>query len=82
MGKMAPKRCIFKIILTSVTKKRSLDNLFTFRESEKRLTMDSIKVVLLGHFNECEEKRSLGDIFNFRESEKRLTMDSMGVPFS
>jgi hypothetical protein len=44
--------------------------------------MDSVKVVLLGHFNECEETRSLDDLFNFRESEKRLTMDSMGVPFS
>jgi hypothetical protein len=44
--------------------------------------MDFVKVVLLGHFNECEETRSLDDLFNFRESEKRLTMDSMGVPFS
>jgi hypothetical protein len=44
--------------------------------------MDSIKVVLLGHFNECEETRPLNDLFNFRESEKSLTMDSVGVPFS
>ena len=66
----------------SVTKTRSLNNIFIFRESEKRLTMDSIKVVLLGHFNECEEIRSLIDLFNFREPEKRLTMDFVGVPFS
>jgi len=66
----------------TVTKTRSLDNVFIFRESEKSLTMDSIKVVLLGHFNKCEETRSLDDVFNFRESEQSLTMDSMGVPFS
>jgi hypothetical protein len=66
----------------SVIKTRSLGNFFIFKESEKCLTMDSIKVVLLGHFNECEETRSLGDLFNFRESKKSLNMDSMGVPFS
>jgi hypothetical protein len=44
--------------------------------------MDSVKVVLLGHFNKCEETRSLDNLFNFRESEKSLTMDSVGVPFS
>jgi hypothetical protein len=44
--------------------------------------MDSIRNVLLGHFNECERIRSLGDLFNFRESEKSLTMDSGGVSFS
>jgi hypothetical protein len=65
-----------------VIKTRSLGNFFIFKESEKSLTMDFVKVVLLGHFNECEETRSLGDIFNFRESENNLTMDSMGVPFS
>jgi len=53
-----------------------------FKESEKILTMDFVRNVLLDHFNECERIRSLGDIFNCRESEKRLTMDSVGVPFS
>jgi hypothetical protein len=43
--------------------------------------MDSVKNVLLDHFNECEKIRSLGDLFNFRESEKSLTMDSVGVSF-
>jgi hypothetical protein len=43
--------------------------------------MDSIRNVLLDHFNECERIRSLGDLFNFRESKKSLTMDSVGVPF-
>ena len=33
-------RCRFKTILRSVIKTRSLDNLFNFKESEKRLTMD------------------------------------------
>jgi hypothetical protein len=65
-----------------VIKTRSLDNFFIFKESEKRLTMDSVRNVLLDHFNECERIRSLKDIFNFRESEKSLTMDSMGVHFS
>jgi hypothetical protein len=53
-----------------------------FKESEKSLTMDFVRNVLLDHFNECERIRSLGDLFNCRESEKRLTMDSVGVPFS
>jgi hypothetical protein len=66
----------------SVTKTISLNNLFIFKESEKSLTMDSVRDVLLDQFNECEETRSLGHLFNFRESEKSLTMDSMGVPFS
>jgi hypothetical protein len=44
--------------------------------------MDSVRNVLLDHFNECEIIRSLNDLFNFREFEKRLTMDSVGVPFS
>jgi hypothetical protein len=65
----------------SVIKTRSLDDFFIFKESEKRLTMDSIKNVLLDHFNECERIRSLDDLFNFRESENILTMDSMRVPF-
>jgi hypothetical protein len=66
----------------SVTKTISLDNLFIFKESEKSLTMDSVRDVLLDQFNECEETRSLDHLFNFRESEKSLTMDSVGVPFS
>jgi hypothetical protein len=65
----------------SVTKTRSLDNLFIFKESEKSLTMDFVRDVLMDQFNECEETRSLNHLFNFRESEKILTMDSMGVPF-
>jgi hypothetical protein len=65
-----------------VIKTISLDNFFIFKECEKSLTMDSIRNVLLDHFNECERIRSLDDLFNFRESEKSLTMDSMGVPFS
>jgi hypothetical protein len=44
--------------------------------------MDSVRNVLLDHFNECEIIRSINDLLNFRESEKSLTMDSMGVPFS
>ena len=66
----------------SVIKTRSLGHFFIFKESEKRLTMDSIRNVLLNQFNECERIRSLNDLFNFRESEKSLTMDSVGVPFS
>ena len=63
-------------------KTRSLGYFFTLKESEKILTMDSIRNVLLDHFNECEIIRSLDDLFNFRESEESLTMDSVGVPFS
>ena len=66
----------------SVIKTISLDHFFIFKESEKSLTMDSIKNVLLGHFNECERIRSLGNLFNFRESKKSLTMDFVGVSFS
>jgi hypothetical protein len=66
----------------SVTKTRSLGDIFIFKESEKILTMDSIRGVLVDQFNECEETRSLNNIFNFRESKKSLTMDSTGVPFS
>jgi hypothetical protein len=40
-GKLAPKRCLFKTILMSVTQTRSLGNIFNFKESEKSLTMDS-----------------------------------------
>ena len=80
--KIALKRRLFKTILTSVTKTRSLGYFFNFKESEKILTMDSIRNVLLDHFNECERIRSLDDLFNFRESEKSLTMDSRRVSFS
>jgi hypothetical protein len=66
----------------SVIKTRSIDHFFIFKESKKRLTMDSVRNVLLDHFNECERIRSLDDLFNFRESEKSLTMDFVGVPFS
>jgi hypothetical protein len=66
----------------SVIKKRSLDNFFIFKESEKSLTMDSIRNALLDQFNDCERIRSLNDCFNFRESENTLTMDSVGVSFS
>jgi hypothetical protein len=66
----------------SVTRTRSLGHFFTFKESEKILTMDSARNILLDQFNECERIRSLIDLFNFRESEKSLTMDSMGVSFS
>jgi hypothetical protein len=72
----------FKSILTSVTRTRSLDYFFTFKESEKILTIDSVRNILLDQFNECERIRSLGDLFNFREFEKSLTMDSLGVSFS
>jgi hypothetical protein len=77
-----PTRCLFKTILTSVRKTRSLSHFFIFKESEKILTMDSVRNVLLDQFNECERIRSLSDLFNFREFEKSLTMDSVGVPFS
>jgi hypothetical protein len=66
----------------SVTRTRSLGHFFIFKESEKRLTMDSVKNFLLDQFNECERIRSLDDLFNFRESEKSVTMDSLGVPSS
>jgi hypothetical protein len=66
----------------SVTRTRSLGYFFIFKESEKSLTMDSVRNVLLDQFNKCERIRSLDNIFNFRESEKSLTMDSMGVPSS
>jgi hypothetical protein len=66
----------------SVIKTRSLGHFFIFKESEKRLTIDSLRNVLLDHFNECERIRSLDDLFNFRESENSLIMDSVGVPFS
>jgi hypothetical protein len=82
MGKLAPIRRQFKTILTSVTRTRSVSYFFNFKESEKSLTMDSFRNVLLDYFNECERIRSLDDIFNFRESEKSLTMDSRGVSFS
>jgi hypothetical protein len=65
----------------SVIKTRSLGHFFIFKESEKILIMDSVRNVLLDHFNECERIRSLGDLFNFMESEKSLTMDFVGVPF-
>jgi hypothetical protein len=41
MDKLAPKRCLFKTILMSVTQTRSHGNLFNFNESKKSLTMDS-----------------------------------------
>ena len=66
----------------SVIKTISLGHFFIFRESEKTLTMDSVRNVLLDHFNECERIRSLDDLFNFRESEKSLTMHSEGDTFS
>jgi hypothetical protein len=65
-----------------VRKTISLGHFFIFKESEKRLTMDSVKNVLLDQYNECERIRSLDNLFNFRESEKSLTMESVGVPFS
>jgi len=66
----------------SVTKTRSLDNFFIFKNFEKNLIMDSVRDVLLDQFNECEETKSLDNLFNFREFEKSLTMDFVGVPFS
>jgi hypothetical protein len=69
-GKLAPTRHLFKTILMSVIRTRSLDHFFIFKESEKSLTMDSVRNVLLDQFNECEIIRSLGNLFNFRESEK------------
>jgi hypothetical protein len=66
----------------SVTRTRSLSHFFIFKESEKSLTMDSVRNILLDQFNESERIRSLGDLFNFRESEKSLTMVSVGVSFS
>jgi hypothetical protein len=65
-----------------VIKTRSLGNFFIFKESEKILTMDSIKNVLLDQLNKCERIRSLNNLFNFWESEKGLTMDSLRVSFS
>jgi hypothetical protein len=44
---MALKRCLFKTILTSVTKTISLGNLFNFKESEKSLAMDSLPFLKL-----------------------------------
>jgi hypothetical protein len=65
-----------------VTRTRSLGYFFTFKESEKNLTMDSVRNILLDQFNECERIRSLGDLFNFMEFEKSVTMDFVGVTFS
>jgi len=81
-GKLSPIRHQFKTILASVIRTRSLNIFFIFKESGKSLTMESIRNILLGQFNECERIRSLDDLFNFRESEKSLTMDSVGVSFS
>jgi hypothetical protein len=81
-GKLALTRRLFKTILTSVRKTRSLGHFFIFKDSEKNITMDFVRNVLLDQFNECERIRSLDDLFNLRESEKILTMDSVGVPFS
>jgi hypothetical protein len=47
-------------------RRRSLGDIFNFKESEKSLIMESIGDVLLDNFNECERTRSLSDIFNFR----------------
>jgi hypothetical protein len=80
--KLALIRRQFKTILMSVTRTRSLGYFFIFKESEKNLTMDSVRNILLDQFNECERIRSLGDLFNFRESEKSLTMDSVDFFFS
>jgi hypothetical protein len=66
----------------SVIKTISLGHFLIFKESEKRLTMDSVRNVLLDHFSKCERIRSLNDLFNFRESEKSLTMDFVEVLFS
>ena len=63
-------------------KTRSIDHFFIFKESEKSLTTDFVRNVLLDHFNECERIRSLDDLSNFREFEKSLNMDSVGVSFS
>jgi hypothetical protein len=59
----------------------SLDDLFIFKESEKSLTMEFVRGILLDQFNECEETMSLNNLLNFREFEKSLTIDSMGVHF-
>ena len=40
-GKLALTGCLFKTILMSVINTRSLSHFFIFKESEKRLTMDS-----------------------------------------
>ena len=40
-GKLAPKIRLFKTILMSLTKTRSLGNIFNFKEFEKSLTMGS-----------------------------------------
>jgi hypothetical protein len=61
----------------SVKRTRSLSYFFTFKESKKSLTMDSVRNVLLDQFNECERIRSLDDLFNFRGSEKGLKGDPL-----
>jgi hypothetical protein len=43
--------------------------------------MDSIRYVLLDHFNDFERIRSLDDLFNFRESENSLYYGLCGGSF-
>ena len=54
-GKLAPKRCLLKTILTSVIKTKSLGHFFIFKESEKILTMDSVRNVLLDLLTSVKE---------------------------
>ena len=65
----------------SVIKTISLGHFFIFKESEKSLTMDSVRNFLLDHSNECERIRSLDDLFNFRESEKIFNYGLHGGSF-
>jgi hypothetical protein len=43
--------------------------------------MDSVRNVLLYHFNECEGIRSLDDLLDFRESEKEINYGLRGGSF-
>ena len=54
-GKLAPIRRRLKTILTSVTRTRSLGDFFNFKESEKSLTMDSVRNILLDHLTSVKE---------------------------
>jgi hypothetical protein len=57
-----PKRHLFRTILMSVTKTISLSNLFNFKESEKRLTMDSLDFSRFSVLSPKKYKIYLGEV--------------------
>jgi hypothetical protein len=59
---MAPKILLFKTILTSVRRKRSLDNVFNFKESERSLNMDSLPFFLFSLLSPKRYKSYRGEL--------------------